>query len=338
VTPVSVRDALPADAEAIARVARASWTVTYRDIFEPAFIDGFLAQYYSTDALATAAQRAAEREDTEFLVAERDGEVVAYAHFAVGERGPELFRIYAHPDHYGTGVGSALLDELHRRIDGAVDTYILDVHSRNERGRAFYDRHGFVIVDSGSTPDGHVTLRRTLHPVAPRLPRPTDRLTLRELTDADTSALHRIFGDAETMRHIGRTRQPKPDLEATARVLQSFRRHAELHGFSMCAIDERDGDEVVGVAGLDWVEGHGPDVQVDYILRRDRWGRGYATEVLRELLRLGHDELGLERIVALAYPENDASRHVMEKAGMRPDGMTFAYGHDLTRHISERSA
>ena len=336
-TPVSVRDALPSDAEAIARVARASWAETYRDIFEPSFIDGFLERNYDPVLLADAASEA-ERRGQVFLVAERDGDVVGYLQFGEGSRGPELWRVYADPAHYGTGVGSALLDELHRRIDGAVDTYILDVHSRNERGRAFYDRQGFVIVGDGATPDGHLTLRRTLHPAVPRLPRQTDRLTLRELTDADTSALHRILGDAETMRHIGRTRQPKPDLEATARVLQSFRRHAKLHGFSMWAMDERDGDEVVGVAGLDWVEGHGPDVQVDYILRRDRWGRGYATETLREILRLGHGELGLERIVALAYPENHASRRVMEKAGMRPDGMTFAYGHDLTRHISERSA
>jgi [ribosomal protein S5]-alanine N-acetyltransferase len=102
----------------------------------------------------------------------------------------------------------------------------------------------------------------------------------------------------------------------------------------MWAVDERPGDAVVGVAGLIWVEGHGPDVEAAYVLRRDRWGRGYATEALRAVLDVGHGQLGLERIVALAYPENDASRHGMEKAGMRPDGTAAAYGHDLTRHIS----
>jgi [ribosomal protein S5]-alanine N-acetyltransferase len=333
VNPVSIRDATAADAEAIARVARASWAQTYQDIFEPAFIDDFLDRNYDPARLAESASQATTRGQV-FLVAERDGVVVGYLQFGTGERGPELWRIYGDPAHYGTGVGSALLAELHRRIEATVDAYVLDVHSRNERGRAFYDRHGFVVV--GSTPDDHVTLRRTLHPLAPRLPRHTERLTLRPLTDADAAALHRIYGDAETMRHIGSSRQPRPDVAATARSLASVRRHAELHGFSLWAIDERDGDEVVGVAGLDWVEGHGPDVQVDYILRRDRWGRGYATEVLREILQLGHAELGLERIVALAYPENDASRHVMEKGGMRPDGRVFAYGHDLTRHVSER--
>ena len=158
----SVRDASAADAEAIAWVARASWTDTYREIFEPEFIERFLADAYAHESLATAADRAAVREDEHFLVAERDGAVIAFAQYGEGRRGPELFRIYAHPAHYGTGAGSALLTELHRWLAGRVAFYVLDVHSRNERGRAFYDRNGFVVVGGGDTPDCDLTLQRTL--------------------------------------------------------------------------------------------------------------------------------------------------------------------------------
>jgi ribosomal protein S18 acetylase RimI-like enzyme len=158
----SVRDASAADAESIARVAHASWTETYRDIFDAEFIERFLAQNYAPEALATAAERAADREDRHFLVAERDGAIVAFAEYGDGRRGPELFRIYADPAHYGTGAGTALLAELHRRLAGRVTSYVVDVHSRNERGRAFYDRNGFVVVGGGDTPDCDLTLRRTL--------------------------------------------------------------------------------------------------------------------------------------------------------------------------------
>jgi [ribosomal protein S5]-alanine N-acetyltransferase len=334
--PVTVRDARAGDATAIERVARASWTDTYRDILEPAFIEDFLARNYAPDVLAAATERASERDDAQFLVAERDGQVVAYAHYGIGPRGPELYRMYASPAHYGTGAGSALLDELERRID--VDAYVLDVHARNVRGRAFYDRRGFVIVGAGTFLEGDLTLRRTLRPPRATLPARTERLTLRELTDADAGALHRIYGDAETMRYVGRTGEPTADLEATARVIAFAHRHANLHGFSLWAIDETNGEPVVGVAGLLWVEGRGPEVEAVYLVRRDRWGRGYATEALRKVLRIGHDELGLRRIVALAYPENDASRRVMEKAGMRANGMVPAYGRELTRHASERAS
>jgi [ribosomal protein S5]-alanine N-acetyltransferase len=331
---ISIRDAAAADAGAIERVARASWTDTYRDIFDAAYIEDFLGRAYATDALASAAERAAERDDAHFLVAERDGELVAFAQFGTGPRGPELFRIYAHPTAYGSGAGSALLEELHRRLEGQIESYILDVHPDNERGRAFYDRNGFVIAGVGATPDCHLMLRRTLSPPRVALPIETDRLRLRQLTDTDAGRLHDIYGDAETMRYIGASGEPRADLDATRRTLAWLRRHDELHGFGMWAIDERDGEPLVGIAGLLWVEGHGPDVEAAYLLRRDRWDRGYATEALRAVLAAGH-AIGLERIIALSYPENAASRRVMTKAGMRASGTSTAYGREMTLHISE---
>jgi ribosomal-protein-alanine N-acetyltransferase len=334
--PVTVRDARANDADRIAEVARASWSETYRDIFEPAFIEDFLARSYAPDDLARNAERAAARDDAHFLVAERDAAVVAFAQYGPGPRGPELSRIYADPAHYGTGAGSALLAELHRRLRGTVDAYVLDVHSRNERGRAFYDRQGFVIVGGGSTPDCDLTLRRTLDPPRPRLPIETQRLRLRSLSDADADRMHAIYGDPEAMRFIGRSGRPTADPGVTAGVLAHFQRHEELHGFSLWAVDELAGDPLVGVAGLAWVEGHGPDVEAAYLLRRDRWGRGYATETLRAVLAAGHEELGLDRIIALAYPENAASLRVMAKAGMRGDGRTRAYGREMVRSVSER--
>jgi ribosomal-protein-alanine N-acetyltransferase len=137
------------------------------------------------------------------------------------------------------------------------------------------------------------------------------------------------------MRFIGRSGTPAPDSEATARTLAWLMRHERLHGFGMWALDERGGEPVVGVAGLLWVEGHGPEVEAAYLVRRDRWGRGYATEALKAVLRIGHEALGLRRIIALAYPENARSRRVMEKAGMRPDGSVTIYGRPMTRHVSE---
>lgn len=161
-TPVTVRDARADDAVAIERVARAGWAETYRGIFEPDHIERFLVEWYAPEALAASAERSAARDDAHFLVAERDGTIVAFAQFGTGQRGPELFRIYADPAQYGTGAGYALLTELHRRLAGRVASYVLDVHSRNERGRAFYDRNGFVVVGEGTTPDCDLTLRRTL--------------------------------------------------------------------------------------------------------------------------------------------------------------------------------
>ena len=168
--PTVVRDAIVGDEAAIERVARASWHATYRDILDEDSISGFLERNYSADSLRTALERAGAAPIGVFLVAERGDEVVGYLQFGEGGRGPELFRIYADPAHYGSGVGSALLAELHRRLAGKIDSYVLDVHSRNARGRAFYERNGFELIGSGTTPDCDLTMRKTLGSDGPQPP------------------------------------------------------------------------------------------------------------------------------------------------------------------------
>ena len=163
------------------------------------------------------------------------------------------------------------------------------------------------------------------------VPIETDRLRLRALVQDDVERLHAIYGDAETMRFIGSAGRPTPDVDATRRTLEVLLDHGRQHGFTLWAIDERHGDPVVGVAGLLLVEGRGPEVEAAYLVRRDRWRRGYATEALRAVLGIAAS-LELERVIALAYLGNDASRRVMEKAGMVADGTVTAYGHEMTRH------
>ena len=121
-TPVTVRDARPEDAAAIGRIARASWSDTYRDIFEPAFIDDFLERHYAPASLAEQARSAADRDDVEFLVAERDGEIVAYLHFGPGPHGPQLYRIYADPAHYvPSNITFGIMEPLTRPPRGKMD-------------------------------------------------------------------------------------------------------------------------------------------------------------------------------------------------------------------------
>jgi RimJ/RimL family protein N-acetyltransferase len=63
-------------------------------------------------------------------------------------------------------------------------------------------------------------------------------------------------------------------------------------------------------------EGTPGEVNLGYRFRRDAWGKGYATEGARALVRKGSSELGVQRVVATTYEENLASRRVMEKLGM----------------------
>jgi RimJ/RimL family protein N-acetyltransferase len=151
----------------------------------------------------------------------------------------------------------------------------------------------------------------------------TERLLLRPMRRADEDALHEIWSHPTTLaalRHDGDwTRAMSRERIADKRAHQAY------HGFSIWAVLERDGGELVGDCGLQMLEG-GPDVEVGWRMAPDRRGRGYATEAGRAALAAGFGALGLERIVAVAHPANVASRRVMEKLGMTLVGPGRHYG------------
>jgi [ribosomal protein S5]-alanine N-acetyltransferase len=61
-----------------------------------------------------------------------------------------------------------------------------------------------------------------------------------------------------------------------------------------------------------------------YILARDAWGRGYATEACREMVALA-SELGVRRVYALCHVDHWPSAHVLEKAGFEREGILRAH-------------
>jgi RimJ/RimL family protein N-acetyltransferase len=59
------------------------------------------------------------------------------------------------------------------------------------------------------------------------------------------------------------------------------------------------------------------EVELGYRRRKSAWGKGYATEGSRALIRKGFTEFGVQRVVAEAMAVNKASRRVMEKSGLK---------------------
>ena len=68
------------------------------------------------------------------------------------------------------------------------------------------------------------------------------------------------------------------------------------------------------------------DVEIGYFLKRSAWGRGYATEACRRLLRFAFEETPLQEVVATFHEENLASRNVLRKSGFTDRGTMLCYG------------
>ena len=161
----------------------------------------------------------------------------------------------------------------------------------------------------------------------------TQRLRVRPLTEDDLPALARMRSDADVSRYLGTTAMQTP--EFIARRLRFYLACYESHGFGTSAVEERSGGELIGTAGLQPLEETG-EIEVGYAFDKPYWGRGYATEVAAAWLRYGFGHAGLERIVAVADPENTGSRRVMEKLGMKFEKVEKHYGFDCVFYAITR--
>ncbi|MGH3144779.1 MAG: GNAT family N-acetyltransferase [Rubrobacter sp.] len=146
----------------------------------------------------------------------------------------------------------------------------------------------------------------------------TERLVLRRFTEADVDYLFDLDGDPDVMRFLNGGK-PTPREVIQAETLPRFLRSYErFEGLGVWAAVERSTGEFLGWFAFHPPEGGYPgEVELGYRLRRSAWGKGYATEGSRALIRKGFTELGVQRVVAETMTVNTASRRAMEKAGLR---------------------
>jgi len=148
----------------------------------------------------------------------------------------------------------------------------------------------------------------------------TSRLRADRLTLDDLSEIRRMHRDAAVMAHLGGVRNDAQTQAYSDRNLK----HWGDHGFGLWIVYERGGREPIGRALLRHLFVDDTDeIEVGYAFYEPFWGRGLATEITQACLSLGHRMLYRPSIVAVTYPDNRASQHVLTKAG-------FVYERDVT--------
>lgn len=141
----------------------------------------------------------------------------------------------------------------------------------------------------------------------------TNRLHLRHFRKEDLNTYAEIMGDQRIARWF-----PKGDSytrEESERSLNDILSHWTKHGYGLWAITEKDDDLLLGRCGLNYIP-KTLEVEIDFIIATKYWNNGYATEAAKASLFYGFKILKLEKIIALAKPENIVSRKVIEKIGM----------------------
>lgn len=148
----------------------------------------------------------------------------------------------------------------------------------------------------------------------------TDRLILRDFRLTDWLAVHEFCSDPEVMRFM-LAGEPWTEARSRAYVEEAIagaERHPRRNFW--LAIVQRSDDRVIGSCRLSLLDEISREADVGYGLHRAFWKRGYGTEALSGLLRLGFGELGLHRISAVVVAANTASVRTLERVGMCREG------------------
>ncbi|MER5768945.1 GNAT family N-acetyltransferase [Streptomyces sp. NPDC001985] len=163
----------------------------------------------------------------------------------------------------------------------------------------------------------------------------TPRLLLRRWHDDDLVPMSEINADPEVMEWIGDG--SVLDLEGTADAIERWEEEWDEEGFGLFAVELLASGELIGFAGLsvpEFLPEVLPAVEIGWRLGRSFWGQGYASEAAHASLEFALQDRGLDRVISIARPGNDASENVMRKLGMGRVGEAThpRYGFPLVIH------
>jgi RimJ/RimL family protein N-acetyltransferase len=161
----------------------------------------------------------------------------------------------------------------------------------------------------------------------------TARLKLRSFTPDDLNDLSEIRSDPDVMKYLGSGKPESIDQSRTA--LNKILAHWEKHGFGRWAAIDKARDKLIGWCGLSYLE-NTKDVEIGYGMAKSYWGKGLTSEAAAAVIKAGFEDLGLDHIVAVAWPENLASRRVMDRLGMKYVKMVYHYQVEVVYYTISR--
>ena len=143
----------------------------------------------------------------------------------------------------------------------------------------------------------------------------TDRLILRRLTIDDLDDLFKLYHSPDVRKYYS---EGTLSYEDTRQELQwMINTCYARYGFGMWATIYKETGAFIGRCGLTPMDIEGrEEIEVGYMLAKEYWGQGLATEAARTILQYGFEQVGLSRLICVINPGNRASSRVALKIGL----------------------
>ncbi|MGO1500785.1 MAG: GNAT family N-acetyltransferase [Marinobacter sp.] len=147
----------------------------------------------------------------------------------------------------------------------------------------------------------------------------TERLRLRQWQESDFASFAALNADPQVMEFF-----PEPlSCQASNEMAEKLRSLIKQRGWGFWAVEVKGAEPFIGFCGLHVPTAalpFSPCVEIGWRLSLAHWGKGYASEAARGALHVAFQQLGLSEIVSFTTVNNQRSRRVMERIGMKYSG------------------
>ena len=162
----------------------------------------------------------------------------------------------------------------------------------------------------------------------------TDRLRLRAFTADDAPVMHNIMTGQDVMKYFPGA--PTVSLKHVEKMIVRILQHWSDRQYGLWAIEFIETSELIGRCGLQQIP-ETDEVEVDFIVSRDYWGQGIATEAGQASVDFAFDKLKVKELVGIVHPNNIASQRVLEKLGLQFVEATQYFGMDCYRYLAKNT-
>ncbi len=143
----------------------------------------------------------------------------------------------------------------------------------------------------------------------------TTRLQLRDWKETDLDPFRRLNADDKVMTYFPKTLSS----EETNAFYKSIVSEIKECGFGLYAVEEKTNNEFIGFIGFNratFEADFTPCIEIGWRLKKEAWGKGYATEGAAACLEYGLTELNFNEVYSFTADVNQPSKKVMKKIGM----------------------
>ncbi|PHR34288.1 MAG: GNAT family N-acetyltransferase [Fluviicola sp.] len=163
----------------------------------------------------------------------------------------------------------------------------------------------------------------------------TERLIMRPFTLDDAQASYEMNTCPEVMEYLGGPFSGSVE-DISDMLQENTLGDYEKYNFGRFAVIHKETNEFMGFTGLKYVI-ELDEVDIGYRLKHKFWRQGYGYESTLPCVKFAFDDLGLDRIISLANPDNIASTNLMKKLGLTYEKEVHIYGDNAVYYALNKS-